>query len=130
MPYQKLKGATGYSLFTKEQRGDSGWKLTGPPPARATHPAAGDGQLSRRLGTSLGYPSQGSVRHAGDAVAFKCLSSLSDTRSPRNTHPGLYFVGKERSAGGVTRALRDGRVVPLWSKRPLPRFTRSVIAGK
>lgn len=118
-----------FSLFRKSETARMGtdWKLTGPPPVKEVVLQRGDGRLSRAFGLTLGYPTEGTVRHAAVAFATRCLSSLSDTRPVRSTHPGLYLVGRERLMGSSPKKLMDGKVVPLSRPRPLPRFTPTIL---
>ena len=84
-----------FHLIPKSMRGED-WKLRGTPPARVNPVNPHDGKLARRYGAALGMPTQGSVCHAGNAVAFRVLTALTDRGAARATHPGEYYNNKER----------------------------------
>lgn len=116
-----------FHLIPKTMRAAT-WKIPGTPPARVNTPNPGDGALAKRYGAALKFPTQGSVRHAGDAVSFRVMSANTDRGSARVSHPGEYLNNKERLCDNRTGYRRQGDKL-VSPKRPIVkgRFNKTVL---
>ena len=99
------------------------WKRTGTPPARIITPPVNTKQ-SRYLKVRLGYPTQGTVRHAITVATHIAMSSRADIRPGNHPSPGSYQRLKERNPNpqGVYKR-RGDRLVKLNSPTPQKRYS-------
>ena len=114
-----------FHLIPKTMRAEV-WKIPGTLPARVNTPNPGDGKLARQYGAALKFPTQGSVRHAGDAVCFKTMSANTDRGSKRVSHHGEYYGRREQLCGSTTGYIKRGdKLVSPRLETVRPRFTLS-----
>lgn len=97
-----------YTMF--EKRGPE-WKLTGTPPVRVTKLPHFTSK-SFHLGVRLGYPSEGTVKHAITVATNIGMSSRADTRPGSHNPPGLYQRVRENYAEPYGR-----RGAGVWKRR-------------